>query len=69
MRIMIIKEFKKHNIAIPWPIQTEYHSSVDDELKDLKKTEPIRKKTLKEFGTGDLDLNTSDPKKVSDDES
>ena len=54
MRIMIIKEFKKHNITIPWPIQTEYRSSVDEEIQELKDTEPIRKKTLKEYGTGDL---------------
>ena len=58
MRIMIIKEFKKHNITIPWPIQTEYHGNLDQELKDLKDTESIRKKTLKDYGTGDL--NSSD---------
>ena len=54
MRIMIIKEFKKHNITIPWPIQTEYHGNLDRELKELKDTESIRQKTLKEYGTGDL---------------
>lgn len=54
MRIMIIKEFKKHNINIPWPIQTEYHGNLDDEQRELDRTEPVRKKTLKEFGTGDL---------------
>jgi small-conductance mechanosensitive channel len=54
MRIMIIKEFKKHNITIPWPIQTEYRGNLDQENKDLKETEHIRKKTLKEYGTGDL---------------
>ncbi|MBC8251594.1 MAG: mechanosensitive ion channel, partial [Candidatus Nitrosopelagicus sp.] len=54
MRIMIIKEFKKHNITIPWPIQTEYHSDVNQELQELDRTDPVRQKTLKEFGTGDL---------------
>ena len=54
MRIMIIKEFKKHNITIPWPIRTEYQGNLDQELKDLKETESIRKNTLKEFGIGDL---------------
>ena len=54
MRIMIIKEFKKHNITIPWPIQTEYHGDLKQELKELKDTEPIRKKTLENYGTGDL---------------
>ena len=54
IRIMIIKEFKKHNINIPWPIQTEYHGNLDQEKQELKDTEPIRKKTLKEFGVGDL---------------
>jgi small-conductance mechanosensitive channel len=51
MRIMIIKEFKKHDITILWPIQTEYRSNVDDELKKLEDTEYVRKKTLKEYGT------------------
>ena len=51
MRIMIIKEFKKHDITIPWPIQTEYRSNVDDKLKKLEDTEYVRKKTLKEYGT------------------
>jgi len=59
MRIMIIKEFKKHNITIPWPIQTEYRSNVDDELKKLEDTESVRKKTLKEYGTGDLNSSES----------
>lgn len=54
MRIMIIKEFKKHNITIPWPIQTEYHGNIEDEQRMLDATEPVRQKTLKEFGTGDL---------------
>lgn len=58
MRVMIIKEFKKHNITIPWPIQTEYHSDVNQELQELDRTESVRQKTLKEFGTGDL--NSSD---------
>ena len=56
MRIMIIKEFKKHNITIPWPIQTEYKSSVKDEIQELKDTESVRKETLKKFGTGDLNF-------------
>ena len=46
MRVMIIKEFKKHNINIPWPIQTEYHGNLDQEKQELKDTESIRKKTL-----------------------
>ena len=54
MRILIIKEFKKHNINIPWPIQTEYHGDLEEERSLLDITEPVRKKTLKEFGTGDL---------------
>ena len=58
MRIMIIKEFKKHDITIPWPIQTEYRSNVDDELKKLEDTEYVRKKTLKEYGTGDLNSSS-----------
>ena len=58
IRIMIIKEFKKHNITIPWPIQTEYHGNLEDEQKILDMTETVRQKTLKEFGTGDL--NSSD---------
>lgn len=63
MRIMIIKEFKKHNIAIPWPIQTEYRGNLDQEIKDLENTEPIRKKTLEEYGIGDLK-----PSESTDDE-
>ena len=58
IRIMIIKEFKKHNITIPWPIQTEYRGNLEDEQKILDMTETVRQKTLKEFGTGDL--NSSD---------
>ena len=69
MRIMIIKEFKKHNITIPWPIQTEYRSSVDEEIQELKDTEPIRKKTLKEYGTGDLgSVKKSKTDELPDDE-
>ena len=60
MRIMIIKEFKKHNISIPWPIQTEYHGNVKEELKELKETESIRRNTLKDYGIGDL--KSSEPK-------
>lgn len=60
MRIMIIKEFKKHNITIPWPIQTEYHGNLEQEQNMLDITEPIRKKTLKEFGTGDLKSSSDD---------
>ncbi|MCH9658248.1 mechanosensitive ion channel [archaeon] len=59
MRIMIIKEFKKHNITIPWPIQTEYHGNLEQEQNMLDITEPVRQKTLKEYGTGDL--SSSDP--------
>ena len=54
MRILIIKEFKKHNINIPWPIQTEYHGNLEEEKNLLDMTEHVRQKTLKEFGTGDL---------------
>ena len=67
MRIMIIKEFKKHNITIPWPIQTEYRGDLDRELKELKNTEPIRKKTLEEYGVGDL--NSSKPESNENQES
>ena len=54
MRIMIIKEFKKHNINIPWPIQTEYRGDLGQEIKEIQETENVRKKTLKEYGLGDL---------------
>ena len=54
MRIMIIREFKKHNITIPWPIQTEYHGDLERESRKLTETEEVRKKTLKEYGVGDL---------------
>jgi len=54
MRIMIIKEFKKHNINIPWPIQTEYRGNLGQEIKEIQDTEDVRKKTLKEYGLGDL---------------
>ncbi len=54
MRVMIIKEFKKHNITIPWPIQTEYHGNLEEEQNMLDITEPVRRKTLKEYGVGDL---------------
>lgn len=60
MRIMIIKEFKKHNITIPWPIQTEYHGNLEQEQNLLDITEPVRQKTLKEYGTGDLNSSDSD---------
>ena len=59
MRIMIIKEFKKHNITIPWPIQTEYNGNLDQELQDLRKTESVRKNTLEKYGTGDLNSSKS----------
>ena len=68
MRIMIIKEFKKHNITIPWPIQTEYYGNLEKEIKELDETAPIRKQTFQEYGVGDL--NSSDKSKtnkVSDD--
>ena len=68
MRIMIIKEFKKHNITIPWPIQTEYRSSIQEELKELKETESIRKKTLEEFGIGDLGSEDKKSKNTSEDD-
>ena len=68
MRIMIIKEFKRHNITIPWPIQTEYRSSVQEELKGLKETESIRKKTLEEFGIGDLGSENKKSKNTSEDD-
>ncbi|MDH3825456.1 MAG: mechanosensitive ion channel, partial [Nitrosopumilus sp.] len=61
MRIMIIKEFKKHNITIPWPIQMEYHGNLEEEFKKLQDTEPIRKKTLKEYGVGDLKRSDESP--------
>ena len=54
MRIMIIKEFKKHKITIPWPIRIHYQGNLEQDLKDLKETESVRKNTLKEFGIGDL---------------
>ena len=66
MRIMIIKEFKKHNITIPWPIQMEYHGNLEEELKQLKDTESIRKKTLKEYGVGDLKRSDNDSSGVSE---
>jgi potassium efflux system protein len=59
MRIMIIKEFKKHNISIPWPIQTEYRGDLGQEIKEIEETEDVRKKTLKEYGTGDLNSSES----------
>ena len=59
MRIMIIKEFKKHNISIPWPIQTEYKGDLGQEIKEIEETEDVRKKTLKEYGTGDLNSSES----------
>lgn len=58
IRIMIIKEFKNHNITIPWPIQTEYHGDLDEEIKKIADTSEIRKKTFKKYGVGDL--NSSD---------
>ena len=69
IRIMIIQEFKKHNITIPWPIQTEYRSTIEEELKELKDTESIRKKTLKEYGIGYLDSDLKKSKDTLEDES
>lgn len=69
MRIMIIKEFKRHNINIPWPIQTEYHGNLEDEQRMLDMTDSVRKNTLKEFGTGDLGhVESEKPLKPSDEE-
>lgn len=65
MRIMIIKEFKKHNITIPWPIQTEYNGNLDQELQDLRKMESIRKNILEKYGTGDLNSSKSKPSERS----
>jgi len=65
---MIIKEFKKHNINIPWPIQTEYHGNLDQEKQELKDTEFVRKKTLKEYGTGDLNSSKSKSSEHSENE-
>jgi len=65
MRIMIIKEFKKHNITIPWPIQTEYHGNLEDEQNLLDITEPVRKQTLREYGTGDLNTDKTDEENQS----
>ena len=59
IRIMIIKEFKKHNITIPWPIQTEYRGNLDQELKEINDTEHVRRSTLNEYGTGDLNSSKS----------
>ncbi|MDH3313337.1 MAG: mechanosensitive ion channel [Nitrosopumilus sp.] len=58
IRIMIIKEFKKHNITIPWPIQTEYHGDLDKEIKGIEDTSEVRKQAFKKYGVGDL--NSSD---------
>jgi len=54
IRIMIIKEFKKHNITIPWPIQTEYHGDLDKEIKGIEDTSEVRKQVFKRYGVGDL---------------
>ncbi len=62
MRIMIIKEFKKHNITIPWPIQTEYHGNLGKEIQEIERTDPVRKNTLSEYGVGDL--HSSDKSKI-----
>jgi len=64
IRIMIIKEFKKHNITIPWPIQTEYHGDLDKEIKDIEDTSDVRKQTFKKYGVGDL--NSSDESETND---
>ena len=63
MRITIIKEFKKHNINIPWPIQTEYHGDLEKEIEELDETAHVRKQTFHEYGVGDL--NSSDKSKTS----
>ena len=67
MRIMIIKEFKKHNITIPWPIQTEYHGNLDEEIMDLARTSSIRQNTLKQYGVGDLKSSVGLQNNVSED--
>ena len=59
MRIMIINEFKKHGITIPWPIETKYEGDIDQELKDLRETKSVREDTLREYGTGDLNSSTN----------
>ena len=54
LRIMTIKEFQKHNIPIPWPIETKYDGDVNKELKEMRNTDSLRKETLEEYGLGDL---------------
>ena len=51
---MTIKEFQKHNIPIPWPIETKYDGDVNKELKEMRNTDSLRKETLEEYGLGDL---------------
>lgn len=54
LRIMIYKEFKEHDIRIPWPIRTIYQGDQNKEEDEIKKLEDIRQKTLDRYGPGEM---------------
>lgn len=60
LRIMIYEEFKKHDIRIPWPIRTIYQGDEKKESEDIARLDEKRKKTVEEFGIGDLLKGGSD---------
>lgn len=60
LRIMIYEEFKKHDIRIPWPIRTIYQGDEKKESEEIARLDEKRKKTVEEFGIGDLLKGGSD---------
>lgn len=54
LRILIYKEFQKHDIRIPWPIRTIYQGDQTKEQDEIQKLEKIRQKTLEKYGPGSM---------------